>query len=266
MEFRVFAPDPNLQPFLQGYLEADSRESKTEMAHTLFPNGFSGLFFNFGNLGKLRIKLEYATPFVSVFGQIDQSFEAVHWPGSYSLGVLMKPTMLARFFRLNMTELTNRTQDGVLMKKELAFLHEQLNELSTTKEKIALLDAFFLGYFKSQRLNLTLADAALHYLHTPNAGSIREISKQLQVSERHLEKNFRQLVGLSPKTYSMIMRFKRVEYQLQQKRAVAWKDLDFGHEYYDQNHFIKDFKRFTGLTPSDYLLNSFSMGRSYLLR
>src|SRR3954470_23940667 len=70
--------------------------------------------------------------------------------------------------------------------------------------------------------------------------------------------------GLSPKTYSLMMRFKKTEENLRRMPAVRWRDMPFAHGYHDQNHFIKDFKRFTGHTPSDYLMNSFEIGRTYL--
>lgn len=105
-------PSSELRFMVQGYLEADSRHMSAMRSHTLFPNGFSGIFFNFGQLGKLLIREEHHTPAVSVFGQIDQSFEAIHFPGSYSLGILFHPTVLSRFLRINMAELTNKTLDG----------------------------------------------------------------------------------------------------------------------------------------------------------
>src|SRR5690349_5309989 len=99
MEFRIHQPSQNLQPFVQCYLEADSSTTLEKGEHTLFPNGLSGIFFNFGNMGKLIIKEEYKTPEVSVFGQIDRHFTVIHWPGFYSLGVLLKPSVLSRLLR-----------------------------------------------------------------------------------------------------------------------------------------------------------------------
>ena len=92
------------------------------------------------------------------------------------------------------------------------------------------------------------------------------MAKEIGVSQRHLEIQFKRSVGLSPKTYSLIQRFKRMEFALRESSTVHWQDMVFAYDYYDQNHFIKDFKRFTGQTPSGYLLNNFEMGRSYLLK
>lgn len=92
MTFNVYKPSRQLEPFIVCYMEADSRTINLKRVHTLFPNGYSGVFFNFGYAGEILIKEEIKTPHVSIFGQIDQCFEAIHWPGSYSLGALMHPT------------------------------------------------------------------------------------------------------------------------------------------------------------------------------
>ncbi len=265
MVFQFYAASKVLQSYIVGYVEADSRTSGEKGVHKLFPNGFSGIFFNFGNLGKLAIKEEYETPAVSIFGQIDQCFEAIHWPGSYSLGVLLHPTVLSKFLHEDMTAFANRAFDGRSIRQDLQILHRQLEETQGVKNKTEKLNYFFAKAFLNLPSTLTIADAALNLMHRPMMPSIKSLAHQLKISERYLETQFKKYVGLSPKTYSLIIRFKRMEQQLQTKSSVSWEQLDFAHEYYDQNHFIKDFKRFTGHTPSDYLMNNLEMGRSYLI-
>ncbi|HNV30467.1 MAG TPA: helix-turn-helix domain-containing protein [Cyclobacteriaceae bacterium] len=264
-EFKIHPAAKNLQPYIQGYLEADSRTSLVKGTHTLFPNGFSGIFFNYGNLGKLLIKEEYTTPLVSIFGQIDQRFDAIHWPGSYSLGVLLKPTVLSKYLHEDMAGFKNKTFDGSLFNKNLLLLHEQIGENASIKQKIGLLNIFFTHAFSHQFLSSTFVDYAVQIMQQGIHGSIKDLSHHLKVSERHLEAQFKKLVGLTPKTYSLIVRFKRVEHKLYQHSLAIPSQFDFFNEYYDQNHFIKEFKRFTGHTPSEYLLRNFSMGRSYLV-
>lgn len=266
MTFTFFEPTKQLKPHVVGYLEADSRKSLANSTYTLFPNGYSGIFFNFGNFGKLAIKEEYQTPAVSIFGQIDQCFEAIHRPSSYSLGVLLRPTVLSKFLREDMATFTNKAFDGGDIRHDLKILWTQLEEIHLVKHKIELLNHFFAEAFIHLPQTVTIADAALNLIHQPGLPSIKNLANHLQVSERYLETQFKKYVGLSPKTYSLIVRFKRIEQQLHTKSTTHWAKLGFAGEYYDQNHFIKDFKRFTGHTPSDYLLSNLEMGRSYLVR
>ncbi len=264
MTFNAYPPAKVLAPFVVSYLEADSRYSTQTEVHQLFPNGFSGIFFNYGTLGSIAVKEEYKTPRVSIFGQIDQCFDAIHLPGSYSFGVLLHPTVLHSYLRLSMTELTNRAMDGCLLRSDLYLIHEQLESLSTT-EKIRLLNRYFSKVFPIGNPGNSLPDHALQIIQLKQGITIHDLADELKISERHLEVEFKKSVGLSPKTYALILRFKRMEEQIRQKGVVRWEQMNFAHEYYDQNHFIKEFKRFTGNTPSDYLLQNFEMGRSYLL-
>jgi AraC-like DNA-binding protein len=266
MVFNFYAPSKILLPYVQGYLEATSMNSREGGQHTLFPNGFSGIFFNFGNPGKLILKETYTTPPISIYGQIDRHFTAIHYPGFYSLGVLLKPTALSKLLRVDMGELTNKAFDGQLIRQDLECLHGKLQEAASVKAKTNLLNQYFSTAFGNTRATDTLADATLRSMHRNAAVSINTIAHDLGVSERYVETQFKKYVGLSPKTYSLILRFKRMEQQLQTKSTTNWNQLSFLNEYYDQNHFIKDFKRFTGHTPSGYLLSNLEMGRSYLIR
>jgi AraC-like DNA-binding protein len=263
--FKHYTPSKLLQPYIQGYLEADGLASKEIGSYQLFPNGFSGIFFNFGNRGKLIVQKEYETPSVSVFGQIDQHFTALHWPGFYSLGVMLKPTVLSKLLRTDMGEFVNKAFDGALLRKDFTQLYHELGCASGIKQRIEILDGYFTQALRDIPKVVTIADYAMNIIHRQSTVSIEKIASQLRVSQRYLETNFKRSVGLSPKTYSMILRFKRIEEQLRKSHRTSIRWMDFGDEYYDQNHFIKDFKRFTGHTPTNYLIKDFDIGHSYLI-
>lgn len=264
MTFNVYKPSRQLEPFIVCYMEADSRTINLKRVHTLFPNGYSGVFFNFGYTGEILIKEEIKTPHVSIFGQIDQCFEAIHWPGSYSLGALMHPTALSKLLREDMSAFTNKAFDGTLIQSKLKGLYTELEDTLNVSSKISLLNNFFSSAFAETISVNTMTDYAVKLLQQPGFQNIKKLASQLQISERHLEIQFKKHVGISPKTYSLINRFKRMEKLLHDKADIQWEQMNFAHEYYDQSHFIKDFKRFTGHTPSHYVLQNFDMGRSYL--
>ena len=185
---------------------------------------------------------------MSVFGQIDRHFVVVHHPGFYSLGVLLKPTALSRLLRTDMSEFANRAFDGAMINTVFKSVHEQMEESSSFAGKIKIFENYFINASARMEDALGIADHALAIIHQQEFISIQQIAARMGVSQRHLEASFKKSVGLSPKTYSLIVRFKRIEQQLNKQSAVSWEHLHFAHEYYDQNHFIKEFKRFTGHT------------------
>ena len=136
--------------------------------------------------------------------------------------------------------------------------------MQTLKAKIDLIENYFTQLLVGKAHPNNLVDFALNILHHQEVKSMSNLAEQLNISQRHLETQFKKNVGLSPKTYSLILRFKRMEQQLKQMSTVHWPDMVFAAEYYDQTHFIKDFKRFTGRTPTEYLEENLDLGRSFL--
>lgn len=81
---------------------------------------------------------------------------------------------------------------------------------------------------------------------------IAELERRAGVTARHLERLFNEVVGLTPKKLSVILRFDKA------RRALFWNpkaDLtDVAHDlgYYDHSHFIRDFRALFGMTPSEF--------------
>ena len=86
---------------------------------------------------------------------------------------------------------------------------------------------------------------------------IARLSEMVSMSRRTLERRFLDSVGISPKRFARVIRFKATLKHLKQDRSAIKRQgyLDFG--YYDQNHFIKDFRHFMGGTPSNYFTRRF---------
>jgi AraC-like DNA-binding protein len=82
---------------------------------------------------------------------------------------------------------------------------------------------------------------------------IAGIAAELGVSHGHLDREFRRVVGFGPRTLARILRMRRLLAVLDVYGSVAWTTLAADLGWYDQAHLIRDFKRFTGVTPSAYV-------------
>ncbi|WP_181780992.1 helix-turn-helix domain-containing protein, partial [Pseudonocardia pini] len=69
----------------------------------------------------------------------------------------------------------------------------------------------------------------------------------------HLDREFERVVGLTPKALGRILRLRRLLASLDVHADVAWSGLAAEWGWFDQSHFIRDFKRHTGVTPSAYV-------------
>jgi methylphosphotriester-DNA--protein-cysteine methyltransferase len=81
---------------------------------------------------------------------------------------------------------------------------------------------------------------------------IADIAADLGVSHGHLDRQFTDQVGLSPRTLARILRMRRLLDHIDVYETVAWADLAVELGWFDQSHLIRDFQRHTGVTPAEY--------------
>ena len=81
---------------------------------------------------------------------------------------------------------------------------------------------------------------------------VRHLADQSGLSVKAFSARFAAHVGVTPKLYARIDRFRGVLAQVASGRAVSWTQLALDLGYYDQSHFVRDFRAFTGLAPTEY--------------
>jgi AraC-like DNA-binding protein len=94
--------------------------------------------------------------------------------------------------------------------------------------------------------------------------SVNDICRDSGCSERQLERLFRKYIGLSPKLYSRIVRFAYIFQHMQGSKKMNGSELGIASGYYDQSHFIRNFKAFTGEDPSQYFFNQPTLANFFL--
>jgi AraC-like DNA-binding protein len=82
---------------------------------------------------------------------------------------------------------------------------------------------------------------------------IHRVAEEVGWSHKHLITRFREQVGLSPKTSARLVRFDRVLRALEQPEPYGWERIAAESGYADQPHLVREFRTFTGGTPSDFL-------------
>ena len=98
---------------------------------------------------------------------------------------------------------------------------------------------------------VTLISAAISKINAVNGNvRIKELIKEFHISQDAFEKRFRKITGATPKQFSHIVKMNSAIRQYQ--TVPSFLDMAFENGYYDQPHFNKDFKSFTGQTPTDF--------------
>jgi AraC-like DNA-binding protein len=171
------------------------------------------------------------------------------------VGVCFYPHALKSVFGFNASELT----DGCLDLNELKInattaFTEHLFEVKEIGNQIDIISEFLLAHisrYKSQIEPITRY-ASKEIIKANGSISLKELQRQLNLSERTFERKFEQHVGISPKLFSRVCRFQRSLHQLKNNNYSLLSDIAFDGGYTDQSHFIRTFKEFAGCSPYEF--------------
>ncbi|HTN36284.1 MAG TPA: DUF6597 domain-containing transcriptional factor [Arachidicoccus sp.] len=250
MQFETHTPAQCLQPFVKAYMVI---ESDTGSTNRIVPDTSFALAL------RLRGKISYLeghhkTPLPPVcFSGLRKSVRLIDYaPGSAAIIVLFKETGVPAFFKQPLYELFDRSVnlDYFFPSSEIAALEQLLAESSCHSAAITVIEAFLISKLTGHRPD-ALVSEAVSRMHTANGNiSIKEFAKTLYLSQDAFEKRFRKITGASPKQFSKILKLNSLIHQKFNKTSLS--DLVFDNGYFDHAHFIKDFKVFTGQTPTDF--------------
>ena len=247
---KQFTPCDALKPYIQWLMVSESGQAQS---YTVLPG--TSLVMGFQYRGRLTYQQEnsaisLATAGITGILNTYRIFENTADTGTVL--VIFKEAGAAPFFREPLHELYNESLslDNLVAREELSTLEERLSTALTDDNRIWLVEQFLLSRLLPHKIDL-LVTAAIEQIHLTN-GLIRmdDLAEKLYTSKSPLEKRFRQVVGTSPKKFATIIRMKSALITMQSP-MVMQNDRLLG--YYDQSHFIHDFKKFTGTTPEQYL-------------
>lgn len=135
-----------------------------------------------------------------------------------------------------------------------AILLSRVAGATNFEERITAFESFYIDYIKDElNINPLIQYATQRIIKSRGNLNIADLSNDCGYSTRYMVKIFEKYVGLSPKLFSRIMRFQYVVQALEVNEYPHILDHIYELGYCDQNHFIKDFKQFSRLTPKNYI-------------
>ncbi|HZI00575.1 MAG TPA: helix-turn-helix domain-containing protein [Flavisolibacter sp.] len=161
------------------------------------------------------------------------------------------PGGLYRLLGIPMKELYDDGFDGrEVAGSELECLTQQLQEASSFAEMVGTAEQYFLKKLGAVK-NILPFDEAMKVLAKHNGAiSMEQMASLSCLSLRQFERKCHERIGYSPKFFARIARFSRA-YRLRESRpGLSWTAIAHESGYFDQMHFIRDFKQFASLTPT----------------
>jgi AraC-like DNA-binding protein len=264
MEFTYFSPSEILRPYVRHYYLFQSPQA-VAFEDTVFPSGDMEMIFNLGE-GTWATPLNTNPP-IELWGQMTKPF-AIRSIGPHTmLGVKFFPHSAAYFLDETIGDFNDRVSDlGAILGNAATHLHSRLLAIPQPAKRISLLESFLIGRLtrseksKSGRRSFRI-DKVGHILKSMTCGPadgaetrINAVATQHGISSRYLNKLIYQHTGLTPVSFHKIRRF-QFSLRLVARNDQPLTSIAYESGYFDQSHFIKEFKSFTGLTPSAYLKN-----------
>jgi AraC-like DNA-binding protein len=178
--------------------------------------------------------------------------------GSRMMVVAFKKGRGFPFYPFPLRELTDRVVPAdLIFGRWICDLREQLLAAKSVDHMFALMERFLLresgGALQESTSSRCVQYALDRIVQEPSLRCLRQLSEQIGYSQKHFIDLFRQQVGVSPKQFLKVMRFQKAVQAIEGHEVVQWSKIALASGYYDQAHFINDFKYFSGFTPQEYL-------------
>jgi YesN/AraC family two-component response regulator len=191
-----------------------------------------------------------------VLGQITEPFYIEPTGYVNSFAVRFYPYGFANFVAMPINKLANQETPidqlfGTQSSVELAL---NIRQAADTQQRIQIVEAFLLQKLNDTSTIDTIVKNTIDALLSTNgSSSINAILKDDLSKRRQLERKFVKQIGISPKQLGKVIRMQTALKTLLNRQNESLTEIAYESEYYDQAHFIKDFKEFTGTTPKDFL-------------
>lgn len=171
------------------------------------------------------------------------------------MGVIFHPGAAAAFFRERFDRLLNGCIDMEdFFGAEAGRLRERLLEADGAASRLHTLQAWLLVRAQHTVPRAGVLTHALAQLDlAPQVQRIDHLARDCGLSPRRLSALFNEQVGLAPKRYARLQRFHRVVGLAHRQRHVEWADVAADCGFHDQPHLVREFRAFSGLTPTAYL-------------
>jgi AraC-like DNA-binding protein len=254
MNYQQYKPPQILSGIVQHYWSLDRNIPVDQTyIHRTLANFCPELIFHYGGaFQELATNDKNEQTFITgVHGQTDRirRFTATKSCGIF--GVILQPYAIPILFGVSSTAIKNELVDlESLLKQDGKDLTDQMMLAKDNTERLQLINRF-LAYRLKQAERQEIVYATHQIYNLKGMVNVNDLADRASLSQRQFERKFKEHIGFSAKSFARLVRFKSLIKSYKKSDSTLTKvAYDFG--YYDQAHFIQDFKQFTGYSPNAY--------------
>ncbi|MES2747661.1 MAG: AraC family transcriptional regulator [Bacteroidota bacterium] len=243
-----------LKEYITSIWEVYGSRNVTE---TILPKGIFEMVFNLAD--DMNGVLPYSskavqTPQCFIQGINTHVINANYTGQQHLFGIRLQPHMVKSLLGIMPSELSNIIVDLTLIKPEFKIIWHQLMEVDSFEERVKIIETVFPilsqpNCVRTQKLsNLFMSDSI------QNFQSLDNLSEQVYYSSRHLNRKSQSIFGLSAEELIIYKKFLH-SVNLMHREKTTLTDIAYRSGFYDQSHFCRVFKSYTGITAKEYQKN-----------
>jgi AraC-like DNA-binding protein len=257
MNYQTFEPCSNLKSLIKCYRTLEVPAMADPPRQRIIPDGCIEMAFILGDdIRRYTSENGYILqPRAMVLGQILEPFFIQ--PSGYvdTFAVRFYPYGFANFVKTPIRDLANKETplQELFEKQSVLELERKIVHAAGAEERIKVVEQFFMSLLHEKTIIDNIVKTTVDALiSTKGAASISDILKDDLSKRRQLERKFSEQIGISPKQLGKIMRLQSALKMLLNQSDDTFTGIAYDSAYYDQAHFIKDFREFTGTNPKEF--------------
>ncbi|MFD1737836.1 DUF6597 domain-containing transcriptional factor [Bacillus salitolerans] len=254
MKVELSIPNKLVRPWVECYWNVEFDNGEHVKNETILPNGKVEMIFALEGNYRVMNRKTHNMKYAWMSGIHHEPLEIQYKGKSNLIGIRFYPHGLFPFFRFPIHETVNQVEN--LESIWGVFQEEMYHSIHTAKDSsqiYAMLDSYLIRKIsESKTKQLHVLTTIINRIRNEPTISIPDLASNLGFTQRHFNRLFKDHTGVNPKLLSQIYRFEKAFSYLFNYSNEEVADLILSLGYYDQSHFNKEFKRFSGMTPGEY--------------
>ncbi|MEZ4801448.1 MAG: AraC family transcriptional regulator [Gelidibacter sp.] len=259
MRHSFASPSAALKSYIDYYFVFENKTDNPSAIVDVFPTPGTSMVFSFGNKDIHEYTHQGKNQKPSYEFAVDTYvLKKRKFIGRNNFGILVvcfKPWAIHNFIPFHIKEVPGqRIELKDLYPNKMQQLEEKLHHAKADSERIFIIESFLLAILKEKPISQKMLKACSMIKKSVGMMTVCDIAKKVDLSEKQFHRNFTESTGISPKLYSRLERFYFAVTKMKQAQT-SLTDIALDSGYFDQAHFIHEFKNFAHITPKEYQKN-----------
>ncbi len=250
MKFEAHLPTEKLRPYIRQLVVS---ENASESEYKVFPS--TGMVIGFQYRGTLTTVQDNTTTRLTSAGITGIADRYRIFRNSAGIGTILvyfTETGFAHFATYPAHELLNLSLslEDIFRKDDVSLVEDLLSDARNDQQRLHITEQFLLSQLKEREQDQLISEAVRLIYTSKGNIRIKELNERLFISQSPFEKRFRKVVGTSAKKFASIVRFNNVLSSMNGLKSL--EEICYENGFFDQAHFIHNFKQYTGQTPEQF--------------